>query len=77
MEQRLNQQDPGISPDRCGATRQCCLRSAPVGFENKRSRVRLGSNFIGCVSGRVYPLKKMIYARRVRSDSDFRTREDL
>ncbi len=51
-------------------TRQCRLRSGPVGFENKCGRVGLGSNFFGSVSGRVYLFKKMIYARRVRVRSD-------
>ncbi len=67
-------------------TSQCHLRLGSVGFENKCGRVRLGSNFIGSVSGRVYLFFIIIYARRVRvrsdsgrfgSGTDFRTREDL
>ncbi len=72
MEQRPNQQDPGICAMRgCRlCTRQCRLRSGPVGFENKCGRVGLGSNLIGSVSDRVYLFFIIIYARRVRVRSD-------
>ncbi len=75
MEQRPNQSAgprdySGLMRGYRLCTRQCCLRSGPVGFENKCGRVGLGTNFIGSVSGRVYLLKN-IYARwvRVRSNS--------
>lgn len=86
---KISQQDTGIFSNWQGCrlcTCQCFVHSGAVGFEIKCFRVRLGSKFIGSVSGWVFLFKKCIYAHRVwvRSDSglfrpgtDFTIREDL
>ncbi len=51
-------------------TRQCRLRSAPVGFENKCGRVGSDSGLISSGPSRVGFIFFYYYARRVRVRSD-------